>query len=93
MDENERSLPVKTAVAVASFLTLALSGLGLAEQHYIYKTAQGRLVISNKPPPPGSDVLRKLELPEPPDAEAQTRLDTDNQQPDPAKPKSVVETP
>jgi hypothetical protein len=35
-----------------------------AEHHYIYKDTQGKLVISNKQPPPGSNVLRKLDLPE-----------------------------
>jgi hypothetical protein len=35
-----------------------------AEDHYIYKDTQGKLVISNRQPPPGSNVIRKLDLPE-----------------------------
>jgi hypothetical protein len=44
------------------FLVLALTTLVLAEEHYIYRNLAGKLVISNQPPPAGSDVLRKLEL-------------------------------
>lgn len=41
-----------------------LAGHGQAEEHFIYKDGQGRLVISNQQPHPGSHVLRKLDLPE-----------------------------
>jgi hypothetical protein len=44
------------------FLVLALTTLVLAEEHYIYRNLAGKLVISNQPPPAGSNVLRKLEL-------------------------------
>jgi hypothetical protein len=46
-----------------AFLFL-LASHGQAEEHFIYKDAQGRLVISNQRPPPGSYVLRKFDLPE-----------------------------
>ena len=35
-----------------------------AEEYYTYRDAHGHLVISNKPPPPGSSVLKKQDLPE-----------------------------
>jgi hypothetical protein len=41
-----------------------LAAQGQAEDHYIYKDAQGKLVISNKVPPPGSNIIRKLDMPE-----------------------------
>jgi hypothetical protein len=46
------------------FLAVALTTQSHAEEHYIYKNSHGGLVISNKPPPPGSNVLRKLEITE-----------------------------
>jgi hypothetical protein len=53
------------------FLGLALTTQGQAEEHYIYQNPHGKLVISNQPPPPGSNVLRKLDLPEPTDPQVQ----------------------
>jgi hypothetical protein len=53
------------------FLSLALTTQGRAEEHYIYQNPHGKLVISNQPPPPGSNVLRKLDLPEPNDPQVQ----------------------
>jgi hypothetical protein len=82
-----------TTIALASVLILSLTAQVRAEEYYVYKSPGGRLVISNKPPPPESEVLRKLELPEAPVAETQPRQEGDNEQPEPAKPKPVVETP
>lgn len=53
------------------FLGLTLAGQGQAEEYYKYKDPHGNLVISNKPPPPGSNVLRKLDLPEANDPQVQ----------------------
>lgn len=50
--------------AALIFVSLFLAALGQAEDHYIYKDAHGKLVISNQQPPAGSNVLRKLDLPE-----------------------------
>ena len=69
------------------FLGLALATQGQAEEHYIYKDSHGRLVISNKPPPAGSDILRKLELPEPGDPQIQQ---PDTKLEDSAKPPKSV---
>jgi hypothetical protein len=61
-----RELPVKISTTVALIFTLSyfFAAQGDAEDHFIYKDAQGRLVISNQQPPPGSNVLRKLDLSE-----------------------------
>ena len=56
-------MKITTTVLIIAFLFF-LTAQGQAEEHYIYKDAQGRLVISNQQPPPGSTVLRKFDLPE-----------------------------
>lgn len=54
-----------TTIAALIFASLfCLPAHGQAEVHYIYKDAQGKLVISNQQPPAGSNILRKLDLPE-----------------------------
>jgi hypothetical protein len=62
---------VTTFVLAFCFILLALATLVLAEEHYIYRDLGGKLVISNQPPPAGSHVLRKLDLPEPTDPQFQ----------------------
>jgi len=44
----------------AFLLGLAVVTQGQAEDYYIYQTANGDLVISNKQPPPGSKIIRQL---------------------------------
>ena len=73
------------------FLGLALAPQGQAEEHYIYKDPHGNLVISNQRPPAGSNVLRKIDLPEATDPQVQqsqehsdTQLNGSSE--DPAKP-------
>ena len=53
-----------TTVALIFAVLFFLAPAGEAEEHYIYKDLQGRLVLSNQKPPPGSTILRKLDLPE-----------------------------
>ena len=53
---------IGTLALAFSVLGLALATPGQAEDHYIYRNASGKLVISNKPPPVGSEVLKKLDL-------------------------------
>jgi hypothetical protein len=54
---------MKTATIFGLVLCLlTLATHAQAEEHFIYRDPQGRLVISNKPPPNGSDVLGKLAL-------------------------------
>ena len=43
-------------------LLFLIAAPGQAEEHFIYKDPQGRLVLSNQQPPPGSNVLRKFDL-------------------------------
>jgi hypothetical protein len=63
------------AVCFALLLGLAVVTPGQAEEYYLYQTPNGVLVISNKEPPPGSKIIKQLNLPE------------DDQTQEPAKPQ------
>ena len=52
-----------TAGLIFAFLFF-LAANSQSEDHYIYKDAQGKLVISNQQPPAGSTILRRFDLPE-----------------------------
>ena len=51
---------VARATLISLFLGLAIVTQGHTEDYYIYQTAKGDLVISNKQPPPGSKIIRQL---------------------------------
>jgi len=48
------------AVCFALFLGLAIVTQGQAEDYYFYKGSKGELVISNKEPPPGSQIIKRV---------------------------------
>ena len=48
------------AFCFALFLGLAVITQGQAEDYYIYHDPDGKLVISNKEPPPGSKIIKQL---------------------------------
>ena len=48
------------ATLVALFVGLAVVTEGQAEEYYIYHDPDGKLVISNKEPPPGSKIIKQL---------------------------------
>jgi hypothetical protein len=54
--------PVKSidATLVALLAGLAMVTQGQAEEYYIYHDPDGKLVISNKEPPPGSKIIKQL---------------------------------
>ncbi len=51
------------AFCLSLFLGLAVVTHGQAEEHYIYQDPDGKLVISNKEPPPGSKIIKQQNLP------------------------------
>jgi hypothetical protein len=57
------------AFCFALFIGLAVITPGLAEEYYVYQTPNGALVISNKQPPPGSKIIKQLNLPDDPQAQ------------------------
>ena len=46
---------------ISLLLSLGVITQGQAEDYYIYQTPNGGLVISNKEPPPGSKIIRRLQ--------------------------------
>jgi hypothetical protein len=50
------------ATALIIFLSLSWVAQSHAEEHFVYRDRDGNLVISNRPPPAGSVVLKKLDL-------------------------------
>ena len=65
----------------AFLLGLAVATQGQAEDYYIYETANGALVISNKQPPPGSKIIKQQNLPEVTDSETPQVQDPGKPQP------------
>ena len=51
---------IARATLIFCFLPLAIVPQGHTEDYYIYQTAKGELVISNKQPPPGSTIIKQL---------------------------------
>ena len=51
---------IARATLISCFLPLAIVPQGHTEDYYIYQTAKGELVISNKQPPPGSTIIKQL---------------------------------
>jgi hypothetical protein len=71
---------------VSPFLVgLAVVTQGQAEEHYIYQDPDGKLVISNKEPPPGSKIIEQQNLPGVTDSEVP-------QAQEPGKPQPNVQT-
>jgi len=57
---RRRGTTLNLASCFALFLGLAVVTRGQAEDYYIYHDADGKLVISNKEPPPGSKIIKQL---------------------------------
>jgi len=51
---------LNVAFCFALLLGLAVVTQAQAEDYYIYQTPNGELVISNKEPPPGSEIIKGL---------------------------------
>ena len=51
---------IARATLIFCFLPLAIVPQGHTEDYYIYQTAKGELVISNKQPPSGSTIIKQL---------------------------------
>ena len=64
-------MKITTTLALLFPFLFPLAAQVQAEDHYIYKDTQGKLVLSNQQPPPGSNVIRKIDLPEYQDTQMQ----------------------
>jgi hypothetical protein len=69
------------AVLISVLLGLAAVTPGQAEDYYIYQTPNGAVVLTNKEPPPGSKITKRISFPDAPDNEAPQNQPTDKQQP------------
>jgi hypothetical protein len=72
---------IARATLISLFLGLAAVTQAQAEDYYIYQTPNGALVISNKEPPPGSKITKRISFPDAPDNEAPQNQPTDKPQP------------
>jgi hypothetical protein len=52
------------AALISLFLGLSVTAQSQAEDYYVYQTPNGGLVITNKEPPPGSKIIKRLNLPD-----------------------------
>jgi hypothetical protein len=73
---------VNRAVCFVFFLGLAVAAQGQAEDYYFYKGPKGELVISNKEPPPGSKIIKRV--PSATDRESQQGQEHAKPQPNPS---------
>jgi hypothetical protein len=79
---RRRGATLNLACSLAFFLGLAVVTQGQAEDYYIYQTPNGALVISNKEPPPGSEIIKRL-----PGATDRETPQAQAQEPDKTQPK------
>jgi hypothetical protein len=73
------------AFCLALFLGLAVVTPGQPEDYYIYRDPDGKLAISNKEPPPGSKITKRISFPDAPDNEAPQNQPTDKQPNEPTE--------
>jgi hypothetical protein len=69
------------ATLISLFLGMAAVSQAQAEDYYIYQTPNGAVVITNKEPPPGSKITKRISFPDAPDNEAPQNQLTDKPQP------------
>ena len=77
-----KTMKARTAVILAFCFSLFM-GLAQAEEYYIYKDLNGKLVISNKEPPPGSRIIKQQTLPEGSDTQHQNAQERVGVEPQP----------
>jgi len=69
---------LKLAFCFYLFLGLALATQGQAGEYYTYRDPNGKLVISNKQPPPGSKIVRQQTLPDVADSQSSSGQERDD---------------
>ena len=80
-----KSINTRTSLSLAFcfylIVGLAQTTQGRAEEYYTYRDPDGKLVISNKLPPPGSKIIKQQTLPEPTDIPIQQVQERDDMSP------------
>jgi hypothetical protein len=69
---------MKRIYAFYLFLGIALATQGQAEEYYTYRDPDGKLIISNKPPPAGSKIIKQQNLPEVADSQIQDTKESED---------------
>jgi hypothetical protein len=69
---------MKSIYALSLFLGIALAAQGSADEYYTYRDPDGKLTISNKPPPAGSKIIKQQKLPEPADRQIQDSKESED---------------
>jgi hypothetical protein len=69
------------AALIWLFVGLAAVTQSQAEDYYIYQTPNGALVITNKEPPPGSKIIKRISFPDATDSEVPQGQPPNNPQP------------
>src|SRR6266478_2212547 len=77
----KRGVTLNLAFCFALFVGLAVVTQSQAEEHYIYQDPDGKLVISNKQPPPGSKIIKQQNLPGVTDSEVPQAQESGKTQP------------
>lgn len=62
------------------FFGFALTTEGQGGDYYTYQDSSGKLVISNKQPPPGSKIIKKQNLPDVATSQVQDAQENDGKQ-------------
>jgi len=77
---NSRTI-LKLAFCLYMFMGFAQARDGHSEDYYIYQDPNGKLVISNQVPPPGSKIIKQQNLPEATESQTQPTQGADDAQP------------
>jgi len=78
MKSTNARMTINFAVCFSLFLALTLPTQGRSEENYIYRDPNGKLVISNNQPPPGSTIIKQQNLPELTDSQIQRSQEEDD---------------
>lgn len=77
MRSTNARMTISFAFCFSLFLALAVPTQGRSEEYYIYQDPNGKLVISNNQPPPGSTIIKQHDLPEITDSQLQRAQEDD----------------
>jgi hypothetical protein len=69
------------AALISLLLGFTMVTQGRAEDYYIYQTPNGAVVITNKEPPPGSKITKRISFPDATDNEDSQSQQSNNPQP------------
>jgi hypothetical protein len=75
-----KSIKARTAL-ILLLLGVAAVSQAQAEDYYIYQTPNGAVVITNKEPPPGSKITKRISFPDATDNEDSQSQQSNNPQP------------